>query len=139
MVALGVVILDLGCSSTPIAPSTADVSGNWGGTTCPPAHYDSCVIDFAISQTGASLSGTYGTTSDHGTLTGAVSGSAVSLVLTSLALPATACSVRVGATVSGNQMTGTLGCVDGGGPSRPIKHVAFEMSHFARRTVTQRA
>jgi hypothetical protein len=95
------------CDSGPTAPSTVDVGGSWNGTTCPPSFYDSCVIHFTISQVGQSLSGMYGTTSEHGTLTGSMAGSNVSMSMTPSYSPP-ACTRNVSASVKGNQMTGTI-------------------------------
>src|SRR5689334_285619 len=99
-IALAVAIAT-GCDSTPTAPSTANVSGRWTGTTCAPARTTSCVIVVTISQEGSSLTGTWGKTASHGTLTGSVSGSTVSLVLTGEFQPAT-----LTLTVNGDQMNG---------------------------------
>jgi hypothetical protein len=97
-----------GCDSTPTAPSTANVAGMWGGTTCPPSFIDACVIELTIAQAGPSLSGTYGRTSGNGTLTGTVTGSTVSMSMTPI-YPSTASMWNVNATANGDQMTGTAG------------------------------
>ena len=88
LIALAVAVF-AGCDSTPTSPSTANVAGAWEGSTCAPARTNVCTIRFDLSQSGASLSGTYGTTSDVGTITGTVSGSTVSLVMKSTAFPNT--------------------------------------------------
>jgi hypothetical protein len=66
-------------------------------------------IRFTIAQSGASLSGTWGTTTNGGTLSGNVNGIGVSMIATSLDPPAS-CPFSVTATVnrSGTQMSGTL-------------------------------
>ena len=109
---LAVVVLSaalaIGCDSTPTAPSTANVAGQWTGTTCDTARITSCVITVNISQEGSSLTGTWGKTASSGTLTGSVSGSVVSLVMTSTTFPGTD-GMPLTLTVSGGQMFGPYG------------------------------
>jgi hypothetical protein len=95
-----------GCSS-PTTPSTASVAGGWFGTTNPPSLADAFAISLTISQSGSSLTGTWGTTSNSGTLSGDVNGTSVSMILGSPHLPSTCPSFTVMATVNGNQMSGT--------------------------------
>jgi hypothetical protein len=95
------------CHATPTGPSAAGVAGNWAGSTCPPNYADACSIWLTISQEGRSLSGTYGTTSSSGALTGAITGSVVSLSMTP-SYPPNASTSSIAATVKGNQMTGTI-------------------------------
>jgi hypothetical protein len=100
-------ILGAACAS-PSGPSTADVSGRWGGLQCPQNRRDAvCGVVFWLTQTGTSVSGTWGTTYSHGTLTGELHGAVLTLTMT-LDFPANApCpSLVLTATVSGNQMTG---------------------------------
>jgi hypothetical protein len=102
------VVAGASCDSTPTAPSTANVAGTWSGSTCPPNHIDACAIGFTISQAGTSLSGTYGTTSSHGTFTGTVTGPRVSMSMTASDPPtAVPFTWSLSATVNGDQMTGT--------------------------------
>ena len=96
------VALTIGCNSSPTAPSAANVAGMWTGTTCAPARTTSCVIQVTIEQTGTSLTGTWGKTTTHGTLTGTVSGATVSLLMKGEFDPFT-----LTLTVNGNQMSGS--------------------------------
>jgi hypothetical protein len=96
-----------GCSNPTAPPSgTASVAGTW--FRVPDAVLPN-TIRFAIAQSGASLSGTWGTTTNGGTLSGNVNGISVSMIATSLDPPAS-CPFSVTATVnrSGTQMSGTL-------------------------------
>jgi len=104
--ALAAVIALGGCSG-PTTPSTASVAGTWGGTTNPPNLANAFSIGVTISQSGSSLTGTWGTTSNNGTLTGDVTGTSVSMILTSTHFPSPCPSFSVTATVNGNQMSGT--------------------------------
>jgi hypothetical protein len=113
----------IACDSSPTTPAMADVTGSWSGTTCPPSDIDSCVIGFKISQMGASLTGTYGTTSGNGTLAGTVTGSQVAMAMTTVYPPTSPCpSATITATVSGNQMTGTISttCSNGASGTVPL-------------------
>ena len=83
-------MLGTSCDSTPTSPSNVNITGRWGGTTCWPNRPNVCAILFDISQSGSSLTGTWGTTGNHGTVTGTVSGSIVSLVMRSTAFPSAA-------------------------------------------------
>ena len=94
-------IIGMSCDSTPTSPSTTTVAGKWGGTTCAPSLTASCAFQMTISQEGPVLTGTWGKTTTHGTLTGTISGSTVSLVLAGEFAPFT-----LTLTVSGNQMSG---------------------------------
>jgi hypothetical protein len=108
-----------GCDSTPTTPSS--IGGTWGGSTCnPPSHINSCVITLTISQSSSALSGTYGTTSGHGTLTGTLVGAVVTMSMTPI-FPSTACQWTVNATVTGDQITGTtnVNC------TRPLTNSGF--------------
>lgn len=98
-----------GCDSTPTAPSMADVAGTWSGSTCsPPSAAIACYIGLTISQTGSTLSGTYGQAASSGRLTGNVVGSTVSMSMTVISPPTLAGGVwTVSVTVKGDQMTGT--------------------------------
>jgi hypothetical protein len=75
-----VLLGNVGCGSAPTGPSApVDVSGRWGGTTCPEALRSQCIFEMTIAQAGSSISGTvnYVFPSDRetGTLTGTVEGS----------------------------------------------------------------
>jgi hypothetical protein len=123
LVVASVLPLAIACDSSPTTPTMADLTGSWDGTTCPPSHIDSCVIGFKISQMGSSLSGTYGTTSGNGTLTGTVTGSQVVMGMTTVFPPTTPCpSSTVTVTVSGNQMTGAINtsCANGVSGTVPL-------------------
>jgi hypothetical protein len=101
-----VIVTTTACSS-PTTPSMVQVAGSWFGTTNAPSLADAFAISVTISQSGSSLSGTWGTTSSKGTLTGTVTGANVALQMTP-SVPPTACTSTVATTVVGNQMTGTI-------------------------------
>lgn len=106
---LVVVALAVGVSSchpSPTRPSEANVAGGWSGSTCPPSDIDSCKIVLTIMQSDATLTGTYGTTSGNGTLSGTIVSSTVSMAMTPIN-PSNAEKWSITATVDGNKMTGT--------------------------------
>ena len=83
-------VVAFGCDSTPTAPSTPNVAGEWAGSRCAPDRGTGCAIQMTISQEGSALAGTWGTTtSRRGTLTGTIFGSTVTLFLTGEFGPAT--------------------------------------------------
>jgi hypothetical protein len=105
----GVWVFATACSLT--APSSpASVAGLWIGSTDPPSRAIAHYIFFRIDQSGASVSGTYGTTHGSGTLAGEVNGSIVSLTATHLSPPNQRCpgTFSVKAKVMSNRMGGTM-------------------------------
>jgi hypothetical protein len=98
-----------GGSSSATGPSASSIAGTWSGSITSNMAPGSGGAQVSISQTGDSLSGTWGvngpTSPDSGSLTGTFNGSAVSMTL-SPSVP-TSCPYRVTATVSGNSMVGT--------------------------------
>jgi hypothetical protein len=102
------VALATSCNSTPTAPSTTNVAGTWSGTTCAPNRPAACAIQFTISQEGSSVTGTYGSTTFGGTLSGTVSGSTVSLLMTPTFPPGRP-AYTLSLTVIGDQMIGPYG------------------------------
>ena len=95
--------------TSPTGSSTASVQGTWSGTITNSEYGGRGPARVTVSQTGSSLSGTwyamgpYG--ADSGSLTGSVSGSAVSITLSPS--DPTNCPTKVTAIVSGTSMSGT--------------------------------
>jgi hypothetical protein len=108
-VALVVSLFVAACTgSDPSTPSTAWVAGTWFSDT-----FVIHGIRFTIAQSGSTLSGTWGTTTNSGTLSGNVSGSRVSMIATSTLDPKS-CPFEITATLTGNQMSGTSAPVNCG-------------------------
>ncbi len=93
----------------------ASVAGLWSGSTNPPSRANVFSIGFTMVQSGSTLSGTWGTTSNNGTLTGDVKGTVVSMIATSRLTNRVCPQFSVTATVSGNHMTGTTTAISCGG------------------------
>lgn len=110
---IGVLLLGAfacGGKNSPTAPSTS-LSGTWLGTVTA-AGFPAGNVRMTIAQSGASLSGTWGTTyqdstlNGSGSLSGNVAGANVTVVL-SPSIP-TSCPFNVVATVNGSTMSGTF-------------------------------
>ena len=107
-VVLGLMILAAGCDgSSPTQPSSAEVRGEWGGTTCAPNRPVSCAMVLRIDQVESTLSGTWARTTNGGGLTGTVSGTSVILELASSINPNESSTMTL--TLNGDLMTGSYG------------------------------
>lgn len=101
----GIVVVWLAACGRTTEPTTADLSGSWSGTISS-ATSGAGTLGLTLSQSSNSLSGTWTATfssaqyNNHGTLTGTVSGSSVSMVLT--ATGQAACPINVSGTLSGS-------------------------------------
>src|SRR5690242_19922822 len=97
-------IASIGCGSSPTTPSSADVSGTWGG-------FDSArssEITMSLAQNGTGLNGTWSVSSPGhgGTLSGSKNGANVSLNLLG---NATTCSLSFTGTLSNlTTLAGTI-------------------------------
>jgi hypothetical protein len=105
-------VLGVGGCTGPAAPSVTSVAGSWSGTTNPPHRASAFAISVTISQSGALLSGTWGTNYNGGTVNGEINGARVSMILTTTHLPSPCPSFSIMATVDGNRMSGTTHGVD---------------------------
>src|SRR5580692_8607246 len=107
-------IAAVGCSSPTAPPSgTASVAGTWFRVLDDDMPNTELYI---IAQSGPSLSGMWGTTTNTGALSGNVNGITVSIIGTSPLYPTT-CPFSITATVnrSGTQMSGTVSVTTGTG------------------------
>jgi hypothetical protein len=107
LIVLVFMILSVGCGSSPTQPTSANIRGEWGGTTCAPHRPAACAVVLRIEQDGAALSGTWGRTTGGGTLAGTISGRSVLLELASSTTPNQSSTMTL--TLIGPLMTGSYG------------------------------